>query len=395
MKRRFFTISMGVAVPLFAIYIIGSIGLFSSPNTILEDYRMHEKKLGKLFEKYEKESETMTDEELTTWQNEVDEVNDKAARTLIEIQKDPQHWKTYLASTGQPYRPSPFDEPEYTGLAAKSPTELSSDELDAWWQARDMADNEHRRARLRADGIWNEQEIEELIAQGNEHIANSTGRRETVEKMRNILLSREARAREKAEQNRKDAEYRSWREEYKAWFEAEAAKLAEMSEDEMLIGSDDIPTEQTENRDNTIGDIPNLIHPDDISIIPPLPSENDGDPIGKGTQPPDNPFDPNAFALSLSKDMSRWNNALKETYPDVFRLDASFEQSLPEEARQYFQERQQRLQFEYVNRLHSVLQGTPTEHRTETLRIVRETLSDKWDRDFADSVLKQLQRTDQ
>lgn len=79
------------------------------------------------------------------------------------------------------------------------------------------------------------------------------------------------------------------------------------------------------------------------------------------------------------------------TYSDVFRLDTSFEDSLPKEARQYFKERQQRLAFEYVNRLHSVLQDTPTEHRADTLRIVRETLSKNLDRDFADSVIKQLQ----
>ena len=164
MKRRFFTISIGVAVPLLAVYMIVANGLFSSPNTILEDYKMHEKSLVKLFEKYEKESETMSDDEFTTWQNEVNELSNKAAKTLIDIQKDPQHWKAYLVSTGQPYRPSPFDEPEYTGLAAKSPTELTSDELDAWWQARDEAFDAKYRAELIADGIWNEQEIDALIS---------------------------------------------------------------------------------------------------------------------------------------------------------------------------------------------------------------------------------------
>ena len=390
MKRRFFTISIGVAVPLLAVYMIVANGLFSSPNTILEDYKMHEKSLVKLFEKYEKESETMSDDEFTTWQNEVNELSNKAAKTLIDIQKDPQHWKAYLVSTGQPYRPSPFDEPEYTGLAAKSPTELTSDELDAWWQARDKARDEQRRARLLADGIWNEQEIDALIAKSRQRLANDPERQKNREKMRNILLWKESRAREKAEQKPKDAEYRAWREELKAWHEAEASKGTEMSEDELF---DETQDQNTENGDETVGDIPNLIHPDEIPMERPT-SETDVAPTGKGTQQPDTPFDPDAFAVLLSKDMSRWNDALKQTYPDVFRLDASFEQSLTEEARQYFQERQQRLQFEYVNRLLSVLNDTPTEHRAKTLQIVRESLSDILDRDFADSVLKQLQRTE-
>ena len=390
MKRRFFTISIGVAVPLLAVYMIVANGLFSSPNTILEDYKMHEKSLVKLFEKYEKESETMSDDELTTWQNEVNELSNKAAKTLIDIQKDPQHWKAYLVSTGQPYRPSPFDEPEYTGLAAKSPTELTSDELDAWWQARDEAFDAKYRAELIADGIWNEQEIDALISKTRESLVNDPERQKNREKMRNILLWKEARAREKAEQKPKDAEYRAWREELKAWHEAEASKWTEMSEDELF---DETQDQNTENGDETVGDIPNLIHPDEISMERPT-SETDVAPKGKGTQQPDTPFDPDAFAVLLSKDMSRWNDALKQTYPDVFRLDASFEQSLTEEARQYFQERQQRLQFEYVNRLLSVLNDTPTEHRAKTLQIVRESLSDILDRDFADSVLKQLQRTE-
>ena len=64
MKKRFFTISIGVVVPLLVVLMIGSKVLFTSPNTIIEDYRMHEKQLGTLFEKFEEESETMTDEEL-------------------------------------------------------------------------------------------------------------------------------------------------------------------------------------------------------------------------------------------------------------------------------------------------------------------------------------------
>ena len=78
---------------------------------------------------------------------------------------------------------------------------------------------------------------------------------------------------------------------------------------------------------------------DDVPTIRPS-SENN---VTSKSIPTDKPFNPDAFALALSKDMSRWNETLQQTYPDVFHLDTSFEQSLPEEARQYFHERQQRL----------------------------------------------------
>lgn len=396
MKKRFFRIGIVLAVPLIIVSIIVLKGLFFSPHTNLEDYKMHEKELGKLFDKYEKESETMTEQELISWENQVKQLSDKAAGSLIAIQKDPQQWESYLASSGQPHRPSPLAEPEYTGLAAKSLKEISSDELDAWWQARDEAYNERRRERLRADGIWNEQEIEALIEKANKRNANNPQRQENREKMRNLLLEREDRERKDAEQARQDAEYKTWREENKAWLASEVMKASQNTDDEILDVSEGTPEERIDGADDT-SDV--MVLPSDSDIddqIIRLPSENSVDPksiaTGKDTQlPPDNPFDPDVFALSLSKEMSRWRETLEKTYSDVYRLDKSFEDSLPKEARQYFQERQQRLAFEYVNRLHSVLQDTPNEHRADTLRIVRETLSKNLDRDFADSVIKQLQ----
>lgn len=129
MKKRIFRIGIVLAVPLIIVSIIVLKDLFFSPHTILEDYKMHEKQLGKLYEQYERENETMTEQELISWENQVKQHSDKAAGSLIAIQKDLQQWESYLASRGQPYRPSPLAEPEYTGLAAKKPSELSSDTL--------------------------------------------------------------------------------------------------------------------------------------------------------------------------------------------------------------------------------------------------------------------------
>ena len=391
MKKRFFTISIGVVVPLLVILMIGSKVLFTSPNTIIEDYRMHEKQLGTLFEKFEEESETMTDEELTTWENQVKELSSKAASVLVEIQKDPEHWEAYLASNGLPYRPSPFSEPEYTGLAAKSLKEISSDQFDAWYQACDAASDDRFREELRADGHYTEEEIEALVAEGNRRSANNPTIQSDREKMRQLLLEREAKASDKAQRKREDAEYKAKREKENAWRAAEEARLAQMSDEELLGGTPDTPPEQMENTHSTPDAVP-FPSPvaDDVPTIRPS-SENN---VASKSIPTDKPFNPDAFALALSKDMSRWNEILQQTYPDVFHLDTSFEQALPEEALQYFHERQQRLQYEYVNRLHNVLQETPNAHRAETRRIVRETLTEKWDSDFADSVIKQLKFTD-
>lgn len=111
--------------------------------------------------------------------------------------------------------------------------------------------------------------------------------------------------------------------------------------------------------------------------------------------PPENAFNPDAFALTLSEEMSRWEDTLQGSYQDVFELDASFEERLPGEARHIFNQRRQRLQSEYVRRIDDVLREIPKENRANTLRIVRERLSETWDSDFTDAVIYQLERNDE
>lgn len=394
MKRRFFTISIVVTVPLIVVSIIGSIGVFSSHNPVFEDYRMHEKQLGKLFERYEKENESMTDAELRAWENEVDLLSKQAAAALIEIQKDPAHWASYLASNGQPDSPSPFAAREYTGLAAKSLKEITSEDFDEWYQSRDRQRDDHRRAEMRAEGIWDDKTIEEVIVDINRRSANNPTIQSDREKMRQLLLKRESMARDRAVRAREDAEYQVKRDKDKALIAAEASRLAtadwDISDTERVESQP--PAAPEENRETS----DNMRQSDADHILPSQPMSSADVPMQPKSR---DTFNPDAVSDKLTQDLSRWEDDLVALYPELFRLkDAAdqhvFEQSLPPDARRHFQQRKQRMQHEYVARLNAFISDTPTEQREHTLRIVRKTLEKRWNSDFAESVLEQLDFSD-
>ena len=390
MRKHMLTISIIAAVPIIAFLYIFSQGFFLTPNNAIETYTTYEKQLGKLFVEYSKQSDSMTDEEFDAWQTEVDQVSTQAAKALITIQKDPEDWKAYLASTGQSYRPSPLAELEFTGLAAKKPSEITSAEFDAWLADRQKQRNDRSRAEMRADGIWDDEKIEQIIADTNESLANDPERQANHEKWRQLLIwkeGREDREREKAARKREEAAYQAKRAKEKAWRAAEEAKIASM-----LSEKSDTPTEQAPEPQGEF---------DDFESMPPLDIDTESDDAfddAKGLEPPQppqlpqgNPFNPEAFAATLSEDMSRWDDTLQESYQDVFNLDESFKRKLPPQARQFFTQRRERLQFEYVTRIDNVLRDIPRENRADTLRIVRERLSGNFDKDFADAVIEQLQ----
>lgn len=396
MKKRMFTITSVAALSAIAIVFIFSQGVFFTPGNAIGTYTAYEKHLKKLFVQYGEQSDTMTDKERSAWQNEVDQVSTKAAKALIKIQKDPQDWKDYLASTGQPDRPSPFAELEFTGLAAKELDEITSDQFDEWYAARHKQQDDHSRAEMRADGIWDDQTIEEIISDVNEKRENDPRRQEHREKMRELVIwyeGREDRERERAKEKREEAAYQAQRAKDKAWLAAEKARLAQGFDDESLLSeTPETPSEQIEQTHTPSDDVLFPSSVDDVPVIPP-PSEKPIPTEQEPQLPQDIPFNPDAFALTLSEDMALWDDRLQEKYQDVFllELDASFGQALPEEARQYFQERKLRLQYEYVKRLDDVLRDTPRENRANILRIVRETLSETWDSNFTDAVIRQLQ----
>ena len=388
MKKRMFTIGIIAAVPIVA--FLYTQGFFFTPNKNIETFNTYEKQLSKLFVQYSKKSDTMTDEEFEAWESEVDEVSLKTAKALVKIQKDPEDWKTYLASTGQPYRPSPLAEMEYTGFAAKSPGDVTSDEFYAWLAARDKQMDDRNRARMRADGIWDDEKIEQIIARTNESLANDPERQADIEKWYQLIVWKEGQAerdRQRAEGDRKEAEYQSWKKEQKAYVAAEGERIANMQSEDS-----DTPTEQPPEPQGEF---------DTFESMPPLERDTEADAgfdDAKGLEPPQppqlpqgKPFNPEAFAATLSEDMSRWDDTLQESYQDVFNLDKSFNRKLPPQARQFFNQRRERLQFEYVTRIDNVLRETPRENRADTLRIVRERLSDNFDKDFADAVLTELE----
>ena len=401
MKKRMFTISMVAAVAIGATLFIFSQGFFSTDANAIETYTAYEKDLSKLFVKYR---DTMTDEELAAWQNEVDQAAANAANALIRIQEDPDDWREYLASTGQPYRPSPFAPLEFTGLAAKNPKEVTLGEFDEWLAARDKQTDDHTRAEMIAEGVWEDEQIERIIANIKENRLNDPERQANREKWRQLIIwkeGREARESERAERDRKEAEYQTKRAEEKAWRASEQERI-----DEMLSEASEVPSESggtlegdfiPEGEFDTFDSMPSLDAPpvadddahsgDGIETSQPPPLVEDSSLL-----PQADAFNLDAFASMFSEDLSRWDDTLRESYEDVFDLDASFQERLPREARTIVNERRHRLQSEYVRRIDDVLRDVPKENRAETLRVVRDTLSETWDSDFTDAVINALER---
>lgn len=406
MKKPMVTISIIAGVAIVALLLTFSQGFFSTDANAIETYTTYEKDLSKLFVKY---SDTMTDEELATWQNEVDAAAAKAANALIRIQKDPDDWREYLASTGQPYRASPFAPLEFTGFAAKSPREVTSDEFYDWLAARSKQMDDRHRAEMRAEGIWDDETIEQIIAKTNASLANDPEKQANREKWRQLIIESEgrpARERQRAERERQVAEYQARREKDNAWRAAEQKKI-----DKMLSEASEMPPEAGGTPEGDLNTLPEGEF-DTFDTVPPLESppvaDEDAD-YGEGIErsrppalledpsllPQENAFNPDAFASMLSEDMLGWDDTLRESYQDVFDLDASFEERLPREARTILNERRQRLQSEYVRRIDDVLREVPKENRAETLRVVRDRLSETWGSDFTDAVINQLERNDE
>ena len=100
----------------------------------------------------------------------------------------------------------------------------------------------------------------------------------------------------------------------------------------------------------------------------------------------------------LPDQIDSWEKALRKEYPDIFAYpDAekreALSQKFPSEgARQLFRDRQTALHKEYVVLLESQLKGVPKEKRDQAISTFRESLSQKWDRDFADAVIDQFHR---
>ena len=103
---------------------------------------------------------------------------------------------------------------------------------------------------------------------------------------------------------------------------------------------------------------------------------------------------------TLTREMTRLDAGFYEKYPDVairpLLSDVEFERLFPSQAeRNELQKRTKTLQSTYAKEINTLLQRMPREKRNVLLKLVQEGLTCQWDRDFADSVLKQLQRTDQ
>ncbi len=100
----------------------------------------------------------------------------------------------------------------------------------------------------------------------------------------------------------------------------------------------------------------------------------------------------------LMEQVGSWNEALIKDFLDIFAYpDAksrdALSQKLPSEgSRQYFRERQSALHKEYATLLASQLKGLSKQKREQAIGAARQSLLQKWDADFADAVMRQLQQ---
>ncbi len=100
----------------------------------------------------------------------------------------------------------------------------------------------------------------------------------------------------------------------------------------------------------------------------------------------------------LMEQVGSWNEALIKDFPDIFaypdtKSREAFSQKLPSEgSRQYFRERQTALHKEYAKLLASQLKRVPKEEREQAIATSRQLLLQKWDADFAEAVIRQLQQ---
>ena len=98
---------------------------------------------------------------------------------------------------------------------------------------------------------------------------------------------------------------------------------------------------------------------------------------------------------TFMSEVSDWDSDLSELYPNVFTAQLlsseEFDVVFPTEAsRQILESRQQQMQSEIVQRVENFLSNDTPGNREEKLSIIRQTLSENWSPDIADSVIEQL-----
>lgn len=107
--------------------------------------------------------------------------------------------------------------------------------------------------------------------------------------------------------------------------------------------------------------------------------------------------DPRELQQELVREMSRLNAGFYEKYPDValqsLLSEKEFTRLFPTEAdRNELASRSKALQSTYAREIDAFLQRIPSKTRHTLLQWVQDDLTQKWDRDFADAVIKQLQQ---
>ncbi len=107
--------------------------------------------------------------------------------------------------------------------------------------------------------------------------------------------------------------------------------------------------------------------------------------------------DPRVLQQELVREMSRLNVGFYEKYPDValqsLLSEKEFTRLFPTEAdRKELAQRSKVLQSTYAKEIDAFLQRIPSKTRHALLQQVQDDLTQQWDQDFAESVIKQLQQ---
>ena len=133
-----------------------------------------------------------------------------------------------------------------------------------------------------------------------------------------------------------------------------------------------------------------------VSVFP-VPSIENGESVSVPI-----PLAPNlpVRKKTLTEQIGSLDEALMKAYPDIFaypdiKSREAFSELFPSEgSRQYFRHRQTALHKEYAALLDGQLKSVPKKKREQAIETARQSLLQKWDSDFVDSVIKQLQFSD-
>ncbi len=147
-----------------------------------------------------------------------------------------------------------------------------------------------------------------------------------------------------------------------------------------------------------VDDPPSLDEP--VPLAEPPEADRSASPVADAPAVvPQATVDPRVWRETIKGEMARLDIGFYEKYPDVVICphlsEAEYQLFFPtEESRRTLQRRTESVQRAYAREISVLLQKAPRESRAGLREGVRDDLTQKWDADFAESVLRQLNGAD-